>query len=108
MRREWLKKSIRRSEHDRTSIRSPSDGSADSFNVYTRRDDIPENIRHYAPEGEPVFVGPDMAFIFGVRDVLYPNFPDCSHPEYPGKRCIAESCKYAVGGDWTKCPHFNR
>ena len=84
------------------------DGSADSFNVYTRRDDIPKSIRHYTPKGDPVFVGPDMAFIFGVRDILYPNFPNCGHPQYSGKRCIAESCKYAIGEDWTKCPYFNK
>lgn len=84
------------------------DGSADTFDVYDNRDDIPKSIRHYAPEGEPKFVGPDMAAIFGVRDILYPNFPDCNHPEYSGKRCIAESCRFAVDGDWTKCPHFER
>lgn len=84
------------------------DGSADSFNVYTRRDDIPKSIRHYAPKGDPVFVGPDMAFIFGVSDILYPNFPNCGHPQYSGKRCIAESCKYVIGEDWTTCPYFNK
>ena len=40
-------------------------------------------------EGEPKFVGPDMAAILGVRDILYPNLEDCGHPDYLGKRCIA-------------------
>ena len=65
------------------------DGVTDSFNVYKNRDDIPKSIRHYAPEGEPKFVGPDMAAILGVRDILYPNLEDCGHPDYLGKRCIA-------------------
>lgn len=71
------------------------DGSAESFNIYNDRDDIPKSIRHYAPKGEPKFVGPDMATIFGVRDILYPNFPNCGLPDYVGRRCIAESCKFA-------------
>lgn len=62
------------------------DGVTDSFNVYKNRDDIPKSIRHYAPEGEPKFVGPDMAAILGVRDILYPNLEDCGHPDYLGKR----------------------
>jgi hypothetical protein len=82
------------------------DGVTDSFNIYKNRDDIPKSIRHYAPEGEPKFVGPDMAAILGVRDILYPNLEDCGHPDYLGKRCIAESCKFAVDKDWTKCPYY--
>jgi len=84
------------------------DGSAESFNIYNNRDDIPKSIRHYAPKGEPKFVGPDMATIFGVRDILYPNFPNCGLPDYAGRRCIAESCKFAENGDWSKCPYFDK
>jgi len=56
--------------------------------------------------GEPHFVGPDISAILRVQDIFYPDFPMCGHPDYSGKRCIAESCQYAVDGDWTKCPYF--
>ena len=32
----------------------------------------------------------------------------CGHPDYQGKRCIAESCKYAEAGGWEKCPYFTK
>ena len=50
------------------------DSAAETFNIYNTRDEIPSSIRHYAPKGEPKFVGPDLARIFGVCDILYPNF----------------------------------
>lgn len=74
--------------------------------VYMTKDEIPKSIRHYAPDGEPKFVEPDLAAILCVRDIFYPNFPSCGHPDCLGKRCIAESCKFAPGGDWTRCPYF--
>ena len=83
------------------------DSSANAFNIYETKDQIPQNIRHYAPEGEPKFVGPDMAAIFGVLDVLYPVFPRCRDPDYPEKRCIAESCKFAVP-TYRDCPYFDK
>lgn len=52
-----------------------SDDFGNALHVYDTRDQIPQNIRHYAPEGEPKFVGPDLAAIFGVLDILYPDFP---------------------------------
>lgn len=31
----------------------------------------------------------------------------CGHPDYDGETCIAESRKYATGGDWAKCPYLD-
>lgn len=73
---------------------------------YDSKDDIPSSIRHYAPKGEPRLVGPDMARLFGAIDILYPDFPTCGKSSYKGLICIAESCKYAPDGDYTKCPYF--
>ena len=83
------------------------DSSANAFNIYESKDQIPQNIRHYTPDGEPKFVDPDMAAIFGVLDVLYPNFPKCGHPDYIGKRCIATSCKFAYP-TYKDCPYFDK
>ena len=74
--------------------------------VGATKEEIPESIRDHLPNGEPHFVGPDIAAILRVQDIFYPDFPMCGHPEYSGKRCIAESCKFAVNEDWTKCPYF--
>ena len=72
---------------------------------YTK-DDIPKSIRHYAPDGEPLFAEPDTARMFKALDILYPGFPKCGHEKYLGRNCIAETCTYAPDGDWTKCPYF--
>lgn len=80
-----------------------------TIDIYEKKEDVPESIRHYCPDGEPKFWGPDMARIMGCQKLLYPNFPkECGRPEYVGKNCIAESCKYAPDEDWTKCPHFQK
>lgn len=81
---------------------------SESFNVYENRDNIPKGIRHYAPEGKPTLVGPDMAAIFGVQNILYPNFPKCGHPDYIGKNCVAESCRYAEENGYEACPYFDK
>lgn len=73
------------------------DSGADpvTVNYYERREDIPENIRHFAKENEdPIFVGPDMAYILGAWEYFYPDLLECRKPGYEGRRCIAESCKY--------------
>lgn len=70
------------------------------------REDIPESIRGHLPDGEPLFVGPDMAKILHAQDILYPNFPKCGHPDYIGQICIAESCKFVADGNWNTCPYF--
>lgn len=64
-------------------------------NFYEKKEDIPKEIRHYAPDGEPKFVEPDMAYILGAGEYFYPNFPKCGLEKYHGTRCVAESCKYA-------------
>lgn len=76
--------------------------------IYDKKEDIPESIRHYAPDGDPKYWGPDMSRIMGCQKLLYPDFPKpCGHPDYVGKSCIAESCVHAPNGDWTKCPYFH-
>lgn len=75
-------------------------------NAYKTKEEIPSDIRHYAPEGEPKYVGPDLAMLLGVQPFFYPDFPKCEHPNTIGARCIAESCLFAPNGDWTKCPYF--
>ena len=76
--------------------------------IYDKRDDIPQCIRHYAKEDEPKFVEPDMANLFGVQDIFYPNFPKCGHPEYIGTKCIAEACALAGPDGYRQCPHFDK
>lgn len=74
--------------------------------AYKTKEEIPSDIRHYTPDGEPNYVGPDLASTLGVQSFFYPDFPKCHHQNYAGEKCIAESCKFAPKGNWTKCPHF--
>lgn len=78
-----------------------------TVDFYSKKQEIPESIKHYAPDGEPKYWGPDMARIMGCQKLLYPDWPKpCGHPDCKGEECIAESCGYAVDGDWKKCPYF--
>lgn len=52
-----------------------------AIDIYEKRDDIPQGIRHYAPTCEPKFIGPDMAKLYGILDELYPNFPKYGYPD---------------------------
>lgn len=80
-----------------------------TITIYDKKEDVPSSIRDYCDDSKPPkFVGPDFALILGCQDILYPNFSKCQNPYYSGYRCIAESCEYAVNGDWTKCPYFHR
>ena len=65
-----------------------------SVNYYETRDEIPVQIRHYAPEGKPMFVGPDGARKLFAMKALYPDLMNerCSLPEFVGLPCIFESC----------------
>lgn len=65
-----------------------------SVSYYDTRDEIPVQIRHYAPEGNPMFVGPDGARLFFAMKVLYPELmcEYCGKPGYSGAVCIFESC----------------
>ena len=65
-----------------------------SVSYYDTRDEIPVQIRHYAPEGTPMFVAPDEARLFFAMKVLYPELmcEYCRKPGYSGAVCIFESC----------------
>lgn len=85
------------------------DSLNETINVYGTKEDIPKNIRGYAPNKEAKYWGPDTARIMGCRSILYPDFPDLACDYYSPMKveCIAESCKYAQNKNWTKCPYFN-
>lgn len=75
-----------------------------SVNYYETRDEIPVQIRHYAPEGNPVIVGPEGARLLFAMKALYPELIHefCDNPEYAGSPCIFESCSLA---DWKTCKY---
>ena len=80
-----------------------------TFEIYYNRESIDKNIRHYAKTDEPTHCEPDLARIFGVLDLFYPNHPNCGMPEYANKKCIAESCRYNNYSDDAergKCPRI--
>ena len=81
-----------------------------TVDFYSKKEEIPESIRHYAPNRRmPRYWGPDMTKIMGCQKLLYPDWPKaCGHPDFKGEECIAESCGYAVDGDWEKCPYFDK
>lgn len=63
------------------------------FCVVNSREEIDESIRHYAPE-KPQFCSVDIARMFGVLDIFYPDNPKCTMDGHIGKPCIADACKY--------------
>ena len=65
-----------------------------AVHFYSERDEIPYQIRDYAPKGNPMFVGPDGARLFFAMKVLYPELmcEYCGKPGYSGAVCIFESC----------------
>ena len=76
---------------------------------FEKFEDIPVAVRDYFTRlTKPKFCGPDLSHILGLNNVFYPDWPKkCDHPGYQGKRCIAESCKFAEKVDgWEKCPWF--
>ena len=77
---------------------------------FPKFEDIPAEVRdHFKRRTMPEFCGPDLSTILGLNSVFYPDWPKaCGHPDYQGKRCIAESCKYAEAGGWEKCPYFTK
>lgn len=74
-----------------------------SIKYYDTRDKIPVQIRHYAPEGKPMFVGPDGARNLFAMKALYPDLMNehCNKPGYSGDVCIFESCKEP----WKTCKY---
>ena len=76
---------------------------------FAKFEDIPVEVRDYFKRlTEPKFCDPDISHILGLNSVFYPDWPKkCGHPDYQGKRCVAESCKFAKeAGGWEKCPYF--
>lgn len=72
-----------------------------SIKYYDTLDEIPVQIRHYAPDGEPMFVGPDGARNLFAMKALYPDLMKerCSLPDFVGNPCIFESCQLS----WNAC-----
>ena len=44
-----------------------------TFEIFKNREDIDIRIRHYAKETDPVYCDPDIAKMFGVRELFYPD-----------------------------------
>lgn len=72
-----------------------------AVHFYSERDEIPYQIRNYAPKGKPMFVGPDGARNLFAMKALYPDLMNerCSLPEFVGLPCIFESCQLC----WQAC-----
>lgn len=66
-----------------------------SIKYYDTRDEIPVQIRHYAPEGRPMFVGPGEARPLFAMKALYPDLMKerCALPDFVGAPCIFELCQ---------------
>ena len=76
---------------------------------FAKFQDIPVEVRDYFKRlTEPKFCDHDISHILGLNSVFYPDWPKkCGHPDYQGKRCVAEPCKFAEeAGGWEKCPYF--
>lgn len=99
---------IRHVTNGKKTIYRVTDSVSDVSGIYENLEDIPASIRYYAEKTKLTFAGPDLARMFGVLDVLYPNFPKCGHPDYVGKNCIAESCRYSDDDNYRACPYFDK
>ena len=75
---------------------------------FKRLEDIPMSIRNYFEGFEaPKFCSPELSHILGLNRVFYPDWPKaCGHPDRRGRRCIADTCRYA-DGEYKKCPYFS-
>lgn len=75
-----------------------------SIKYYDTRDEIPVQIRHYAPEGKPMFVGPDGARNLFAMEALYPELMNefCDEPNCARLPCIFESCSLNA---WETCKY---
>ncbi|MFR8529763.1 MAG: hypothetical protein ACLVDB_00720 [Anaeromassilibacillus sp.] len=85
------------------TLKHTDTGMVEEFEKF---EEIPVGVReHFKRLTTPKFCGPDLSTILGLNSVFYPDWPKaCGHPDYQGKRCIAESCKYAdEAGGWEKC-----
>ena len=79
---------------------------------YSKIEGIPKAVRNYfARLTEPKFIGPDLSHIMGLNSVFYPDWSKrCTYQLSAGRRCIAESCRYAntIIGGWENCPCLER
>ena len=85
------------------TLKHTDTGMVEEFEKF---EDIPAEVRDYFKHlTKAKFCGPDLSHILGLNSVFYPDWPKaCGRPDYQGKRCIAESCKYAdEAGGWEKC-----
>ena len=85
-------------------IRYLTNGTKNVY-VVAEKDVTPVAVHfHYAPKGNPMFVGPDAARCFYAMGALYPELIHefCDKPEYAGSPCIFESCSLA---DWETCKY---
>lgn len=75
-----------------------------AVHFYSERDELPYQIRDYAPKGKPMFVGPDLARSLFAMNALYPELIHefCDKPGCVGSPCIFESCSLA---DWKTCKY---
>lgn len=61
--------------------------------VYDGIEDIPQDIRHYAPKCQPVFVTPDVAQFLGLGGILYPEYQyKCSYGCVGPTHCLGPGC----------------
>lgn len=97
---------IRYLTNGKTTVYVVVDKATRPFTIrrYDTRDEIPVQIRHYAPEGKPMFVGPDSARHLFAMKTLYPEFVHefCGEPHHVGTSCIFESCNFE---DWERCKY---
>lgn len=64
-----------------------------SYEVYESIEDIPKEIRHYAPRGDPLFVGPDSAQLSGFGPIFYPEYEHrCLYKGVALIPCLGPGC----------------
>lgn len=64
-----------------------------TIEVYQTADEIPTEIRHYAPE-KAEFCNEDCAIKFRIDHILYPKLKNCVLIDYNNEKCIKTSCKH--------------
>lgn len=78
-------------------------------NLYETIEDMPKDIRHLCLDKTEVEeIGPGMANFLCIGKILCQDLPECDHPYFLNKECLAELCRYAPKDDWHKCPYFKK
>ena len=70
------------------------DAAVRTVNYYNSREEIPAQIRHYAPDGNPRFVGPDDARMFLAMNALYRPGPIKYIPNFINRKDGLEETVY--------------